>query len=1003
MIEGFKLLERVMLEELNAEGLWLKHERTGLEVFHIVCDDAENLFSFAFKTPSFNSTGVAHIIEHSVLCGSERYPLRDPFIKLANQSVNTFLNALTSSTRTMYPASTMIEADYFNLMSVYADAVFFPRLEEWTFKQEGHRVEIDENGELSIQGVVYNEMKGAYSSFDSVAGDWSEKVVLQGTVFAEDSGGEPKCIPNLTYEQFKEFHRVHYAPSNCKLFLYGNIPTQKQLAFIEQNFLSRFSDEDLSRQNALCTDEDFVKKAFGIGVPQKIKEPKTITVCAPASEDVTGPTVLVNWRYPVLHDPLVNAEFSIIDELILGNRSSPLHKALLDSGLGEDISPVSGSSGEEFAVFSVGLRGVKGDVNVASKKIEKLILDTLDDLYKNGIENIESAFMALEISQKEIKRSENGPYSLVHMRRAYRYWMHGGKPYDFLIPAKYVAIIKQNIQNDQDYLSSLIKKFFIDNKERMTLIVEPDAQFDAKQKQEEQNHIQKLFANAKDKAQKDALLSQIKLEQEKLHALQQQSEDEKASALLPHLRPKDLTPIVIYSNEKRSNILDVPFVACEEATNSITYLSVRFPIDVLEPADYRFLTLLEGAITMIGFGGMDWSDAETAVTKCCSGLFANLCVDRPARETATIDKSCTNDALFDRFWLDFSCKMLEEKTQETVDLLFSCIFTGDFTDTKRLSQILDEYHNNLQSAVIPDGHRFAARRTKRKSDKYGAVTEILYGISQLYTVLDLCDMPIEELANELKRIRDVIIASGCFVAVTGTKEGIKSVQDAIKTHVQKHNLQAPSNPFEYNLRDFTLMTELENEEDEILSEAFTSGAQIGYAVLTLPCVFGNFSRSASAQVLCHYLSHTLLWEQIRTIGGAYGAFAQYNMYGEQVSFVTFRDPRPDQSLQAFRLCLEKMATEKLDNDALEQAITGTFGRELQPVTPAEKGIIGLNRLLSHITEEPSRKKKEAILCVTSDDVQNCAKELLLNFDKAVSAIILPKTINYTGKTINLPL
>ncbi|MBO7613171.1 MAG: insulinase family protein, partial [Treponema sp.] len=351
VICGFKVLDRSSVPEMNGEGVWLKHKKTGMEVYHLCCDDEENLFSFAFKTPPADSTGVAHVIEHSVLCGSKHFPLKDPFLQLANQSVKTFLNAMTFPDKTVYPASSMIEADYFNLMAVYGDAVFFPLLEEWTFAQEAHHLEYDENGKLCIKGVVYNEMKGNYSSFDGIAADHSIRSLLQGTSYAVDSGGDPDFIPDLTYEQFKKFHETYYSPANCRLFLYGNIPLEKQLAFIEERFLKPFEADQAKM-------DEIKKRVSGISVGKLVHfaEPKTLTVTAPAGSEGKGETVLINWMTGSGSDAVESMESAFLSEILLGHDAAPLSRVLVESRLGEDISPCTGLETElAYTCFTVGL------------------------------------------------------------------------------------------------------------------------------------------------------------------------------------------------------------------------------------------------------------------------------------------------------------------------------------------------------------------------------------------------------------------------------------------------------------------------------------------------------------------------------------------------------------------------------------------------------------------------------------------------------------------------
>jgi len=326
---GFVILDIVDLEELKAQGIWAKHEKTGVEVFHVLNDDIENLFSFSFATFPEDNTGVAHILEHSVLCGSERYPLKDAFIVLAQGSLQTFLNAITFPDKTVYPASSTNEHDYFNLMSVYGESVFRPLLPEWTFMQEGHRMEY-QNGKLSITGVVYNEMKGAYSSLDTYAGHWSVKAIMPNTPYDFESGGDPQAIPQLTWDGLKEFHRSRYSPANCKIFLAGNIPTEKQLAFLNDEFFSELEGG---------------KACDPIVKTQRWKEPKKFHVPCPSGNERKS-TIFLSWLCSDVTDIYEGLALAALTEILLGHDGSPLTRALIESGLGEDITPVSGLESE---------------------------------------------------------------------------------------------------------------------------------------------------------------------------------------------------------------------------------------------------------------------------------------------------------------------------------------------------------------------------------------------------------------------------------------------------------------------------------------------------------------------------------------------------------------------------------------------------------------------------------------------------------------------------------
>ena len=349
--KSFIVLNVFELPDYHSTAFHLRHTKTGLEVFHLLNDDPENLFAFAFRTPNTKANGLAHIIEHSVLCGSEKYPLKDPFVIMSNQSVKTYLNAMTYSDKTVYPASSIAKADYFNLMSVYGDAVFFPRLNKEIFMQEAHRLEIDENGNPSIQGVVYNEMKGSYSSFESVAADISLSSLLKGTIYEKDSGGDPLEIPSVTYEEFLNFHKTWYRPDNCFVFLNGNIPTVEQLDFLQENFLTRlekkFPDIDVSESARKKRIDDFIK----LVTPPKISNPIELYAEGPSGDGEESNTVLVNWRVGRCENALSATEKVVLTGILCNHDGSPLQKALIESGLGEDLAPQNGLFGSIYSTI----------------------------------------------------------------------------------------------------------------------------------------------------------------------------------------------------------------------------------------------------------------------------------------------------------------------------------------------------------------------------------------------------------------------------------------------------------------------------------------------------------------------------------------------------------------------------------------------------------------------------------------------------------------------------
>ena len=458
--KGFRVLDVVDVEDCEAKGIHLKHEKTGLEVFHLLNEDEENLFAFAFKTPTFNSTGVAHVIEHSVLCGSKKYPVRDSFIRLENQSVNTYLNAYTASDHTVYPASSTVRADYFNLMSVYADAVFFPLLKPEIFLQECHHLEFDSKGKPSIQGVVYNEMKGVFSSYESVAGNEIEKVVDVGTQYIHESGGDPLQISSLTYQDFCAYHKKYYCAANCFVFLYGNISTKEQLDFLDKNILSKIKSSG--------------RKAVYPKPDPNARIQSEVQTYGPADGKEKKSTISCIWKIENGEKSRSEMEMELLflNHLLWGNDGAPILKNLMASKLGEDIAPQTGTLlSQEFCSVCCGLRGVE---KKNAGKVRKVIYDTLKDISKNGLEpsELDRIFMRFEIANRE-KCRFGGPYSLTLLRRVLRSWRYGGKPWDLILFRSETEKLKKRIQADPRCISDLINEYFLDNKKCSTVTVTP--------------------------------------------------------------------------------------------------------------------------------------------------------------------------------------------------------------------------------------------------------------------------------------------------------------------------------------------------------------------------------------------------------------------------------------------------------------------------------------------------------------------------------------------------
>jgi Zn-dependent M16 (insulinase) family peptidase len=942
---GFIVLDIVELEELKAEGIWVVHEKCGVEVFHILNDDSENLFSFSFATSPDDNTGAPHILEHSVLCGSERYPLKDAFIVLAQGSLQTFLNAMTFPDKTVYPASSTNEHDYFNLMSVYGNSVFKPLLPEWTFMQEGHRLEYDKEGKLSITGVVYNEMKGAYSSLDNYAGQWSVKAVMTGTPYEFDCGGDPQHIPELTWDGLKEFYRERYSPANCRIFLAGNIPTEKQLSFLNDEFFSKLSDGGKSSEP--------VKTA------ERWKEPKKLHIPCPAGSEKKS-TVFLSWLLCDVINVHENIALAALTEILLGHDGSPLTRTLIESGLGEDLTPVSGLEGEiRETLFVAGLKGVDGAQK--GKEVEDLIMDCLQKLYDDGIpeEEIEAALLAMEFSQREIRRS-GGPFSLVWMRRSLRTWLHGCKPWDSLLILPSLAKIKENLAADKRYFESLIKKYLLDNQHRALVILEPKENFLS---QQEQTLSSSLADREKAMSKKER---KIILEKSKsLQKIQNKPDSSKALASIPHLSRNDLYADNDIIDRRHVDLKGMPALCHELYTNGITYTDLAFPVDILDEEEYFWLPFFSRVIVSVGLPGMDYGEVSSLLARTAGGFISILHTGSAVFQTQDkfLKTASGNFELAGRDWIIFRIKCLDEKIAPSLDLVLRLISSADFTDHRRINDLVLEMKTEIDSNLAPMGHIYASGRAGQRNSGSKKTEEMWNGLSQIEFVHRLVKYETAEVAEKLEHLRKKIIGSGLIANITGTALDTAGAEIA-----QRFSKFGPP----VNRKEKTPSFAASSGDIEVFA---SRSLQVGFAALTMNAAKFDTKEQLAETVLTHQLSTGVLWENIRMKGGAYGAFSNSDSIEDCVSFATYRDPVPLNSLETFSAILKNKSSAKCTEDYLVKSIIGCYSRETRPRTSAENGFVDFYRFLYKVEDSYRKRKLERLISVSPADIANAFDSL----------------------------
>jgi Zn-dependent M16 (insulinase) family peptidase len=989
---GFEILEVKELPELDAIGIWARHQKSGAEVFHVLNDDSENLFSFVFATPPKDSTGVAHILEHMVFCGSASYPLKDAFLVLAQGSLQTYLNALTYPDKTIYPASSMNEHDYFNLMSVYGDAVFRPLLSEWTFMQEGHHLFYDPDGKLNVSGVVYNEMKGAYSSLDAYAGSWSVKAVLPGTPYEFDSGGDPECILDLDWEGLKEFHRVWYSPANCRIFLAGNIPTEKQLAFLDEKF---FSSLPAGSRN------DPIK------FTERWESPRSFRIPCPA---VVGqkPTVLLSWLLGDAADLDETVALMALSEILIGHVGSPLTRALIDSGLGEGISRVSGLDGQPRETsFCVGLRGLSQEVRglrglnqevrglrglreipleEAARKVEALIFEVLERLERDGIakEEIEAVLSGTEFSHSEIRRS-GGPFALVWMNRSFVSWLYGGTPLDSLLFVPLFAGLKRRINEDGRFFEKMIRRYLLDNPHRAFIIIEPREGFLEEKEAALTRRLEEIEASLSGDEKAD-----IRNRAEELVRVQEKEDSPKALATIPHLSRNDLSPEIEIIKREYADASGVPMLIHPIFTNGITYIDLAFPLDVFSPEDYFWFPFFSKVTRSMGLPGMDYGQVSNLIARTTGGIHITpeICPLAPGSARTEALPTGTLD-IAGRDWIIFCLSTLDEKVVPSLDLLLRLITETDFSDLKRLRDLVLASKNALDSALATSGHLYASSISNCFFSRRQGITMLCAGLDQIVFLHKLAELDVSEISAKLKAFQTKLAGAGVLANITGNA----AVEKEVGKRFGSFGVPRPRNPASEDAENFFALSEFKPLSDR--ADVFTSSSlMVGSAAMSLRTVPYGSPLHAAELVLSHQLSTGALWEEIRMKGGAYGASAVPDHMEGIFSFYTYRDPNPLRSLEAFSSIISE-APRRNDNcyhkDSLEKAVIGTYSTETGPFSPADKGSVDFIRFLYGVDDWRRSRKLKGIIAVTEEQIEEARERLADQIGHTNPVIIAGKT------------
>lgn len=989
---GFRVLDVQKVVDSDSTGIYLRHEESGLEVFHLLNEDDENLFAFAFRTPSQDSTGVAHVLEHSVLCGSKNYPVKDAFLQLSNQSLSTYLNAFTSADRTVFPASSLIKADYFNLMSVYSDAVFFPLLDQEIFWQEAWRLEHNDEGKPCIQGVVFNEMKGAWSSFNGIASDIIDSSVLGGTCYKWDSGGDPLCIPDLTVEKVRAFHKKYYCTRNCLVFLYGNIPTKEQLDFL--------SDKVISRVRGFGKKASFPKNDPDFRIKSLVR---ATGPCEGDTEDEKKGLCSWVWKIgreaeksDLCHDTM---ELFFLCELIAGADSAPLVKSIMDRFPGCDLSPRTGPfSSFRYSTCCFSFTGIEKKDQL---KLRDAIIESLEDIARNGIsdDDLERTCLQFNVVNREVKRY-NEPYSLSILRRTLRSWTYGNSPFEMHGYIDESVRVEQKFRSDKKYVSKLIRKLFLENENRSFVIVTPSLEWVKKRNQAEEKIAGKIYRQWGEKRLSDTL--------DRMHGFQKK---EGPGNIIPYVGKRDLKLIYDNTRAKRSSAGGIPVVSCRQPTNRIIYASVNFPTDTLDAQSLKWLSVLDAVFTEMGWKNLSWDKVYSIAGRCVATFGSRVRLATvPECSMPIIEK---DPLVKGREWFSISFKVPVETCSEAFDFVSRFINEVSFDDEKRLDTLFSSEITGFENSLVSQALYFGMLRAYRETSRAYAIRELVSGISAYRTFLEAKKMDHSKLVNLLSGLFEKIKSCGAMFTVTADEEGLKAARKGFSDLAKKCCLVPPVPKVKESNSSLFKMTEIDGKltksKNPFCDEVFVIPGNIGFSTALTGCSDYDTDQVVADELLTHLMENSDLWNQVRTVGGAYGVFLVVNGPVGRSRFGTYRDPHPFDSLKIFEESMKSLSGKEFSQTELDKAITGVYSTEITPSSPSSKGGVAITNELYGFSVDMNKRKLKRILGMTLDDLKKaCDRYAKFKFRgyKVIlcgKSMVTDKIMQNSRKIINLPL
>ena len=953
---GFELLREERIAELNSLARLYRHTRTGAELLSLINDDENKVFGITFRTPPPDSTGVAHIMEHSVLCGSRKYPVKEPFVELIKGSLNTFLNAMTFPDKTVYPVASQNLQDFYNLVDVYLDSVFYPLLSPYTLDQEGWHYELDDPHQpMTFKGVVFNEMKGAYSEPENVLGEQVMHSLYPNTLYAYDSGGNPAVIPNLTYQEFKGFHDLYYHPSNARIFFYGDDDPDRRLELVGE-FLQDFVAVPVQSEIPL---QPPLNNPRALDVPYEVEE----------NQDNAKNFVTVNWLLPQVGDPELTLGFEVLAHALIGTPAAQLRKTLIDSGLGDDLTGSGLETGLRQMFFSTGLKGVDPE-NV--ERVEQLIHETLQTLALNGLDadNLKASLNTLEFRLRE-NNTGGYPRGLVVMLRALDNWLYDKDPLAPLAFEEPLQAIKDRLAAGEPYFEHLIEAYLVNNTHRSTVVLHPDVALAEQRAAAERERLEQARAKMS-AAELQAVIENVRT----LKRRQETPDPLEALATIPMLKHADLNPEIRQIPSEMITEQGAPVLFHDLFTNGIFYLDLGFDMHVLPQELLPYVPLFGRALLATGTKDLSFVQLVQRIGQNTGGI----------RPSTLISASRNTGQTVARFIL--RAKAMTGQAGELLSILSDVLSGARLEDKERFKQMALEERAGLEARIVNAGHAIVNSRLKAHFDESGWASEQMGGVAYLFFLRDLlpridADWP-GVLAN-LQLIRDLMLnRANAMANVTLDAAAFEQTRPLLADFLGSLPTgEAPR-------ATWTI-------PHQPASEGLTIPAMVNYVGKGADLYRLGYQLDGSSFVVTRFLQGTWLWDKVRVQGGAYGGFCAFDSQSGALNFLSYRDPNLLETLKNFDDSAQFLKSLDLNEAELTKAIIGTIGDLDAYLLPDAKGYTAMRWFLLGTTDAERQKLRDEVLSTTPADFRDFAPVLeKLNQNAAVAVLGQAEVIEAAG-------